>query len=102
MNNESIANQLASPTDGELLHELMSYLTSFAGTLGLITDNMREFAPFVVLEDGTQTDLAPVDALDNATKGLAAKCMDIGTRRAMRGPQAGDMAGFVGHTNPGE
>ena len=84
MENEATGAQGGAPTDGELLNELLEYLGTFSGTLDLLVEHFREFAPFVTLDDGEQTDVAPVDALDNAANSLVSKCMEVGSKRVLR------------------
>lgn len=84
MENETTSAQSGAPTDGELLSELLDYLGTFSGTLDLLVEHLRDGAKTVTMDDGEQTDVAPVDALDNATNALVAKCMEVGSKRILR------------------
>ncbi len=75
---------MENQNDTQLLSELLDYLGTFSGTLDLLVEHLRGGAQTVTMDDGEATDVAPLDALDNATSALVAKCMEFGSKRVLR------------------
>lgn len=72
------------PGDAEMLGELLEYLDVLSGNLDLLHEHLADGAQVVTLDDGEETTLAPLDALNNAGLDLTRKVMQLRAQRALR------------------
>lgn len=81
---ERMSEEKSEASDRELLDGLLDYMDVLTGTLDLLLEHLSEGALVVTLDDGTTTDVPPLDALSNAINDLTGKAMQVRAQRAMR------------------
>ena len=92
---ERISQEKSGASNRELLDGLLDYVDVLTGTLDLLPEHLTEGAQTVTLDDGTKTDVAPLNALSNAINDLTSKAIQVRAQRAIRDGVLGETLGEV-------